>query len=488
MAEILPYSYIIGLEIHVELKTVTKMFCRCLNQPFGAEPNQHTCPVCLGLPGALPVPNREAVRTTIIVGKALGSRINQFSKWDRKHYFYPDLPKGYQISQYDQPLCSGGELALLGPDGQPESVVHFERIHLEEDAGKLLHGSLPGYTQVDLNRAGVPLIEMVTKPDLRSPEQARRFMQELRILTRTLGVSDADMEKGQMRCDVNVTITFEHEGQRIYTPITEIKNVNSTRAVERSLVSEAQRQYDEWMSDGPIRTRTGKVTAGWDETTGKVRINRSKEAAHEYRYFPEPDLPPLAVYELEDLNPDRMTLPELPNARRLRYREAGLNLAEVEVVMTDSAKLAGYETLVEQGIQPKIAANWMVNFSEALAFPAQFRADLINLVSTGKVSFAAAKKEAPYCLEQLEENPTITALEVVKTKGLLQDHDEDVVQLALAEVLKENPQAVQDFRDGKERILGFLVGQVMKRAAGKAQPARVQEAVQEALHNHSQSS
>ena len=477
----LPYSYIIGLEVHVELATQTKMFCRCLNQPFGAEPNTHVCPICTAMPGTLPVPNREAVRRTIVAGKALGSEINKLSKWDRKHYFYPDSPKGYQISQYDLPLCVGGRLTLLGPDGTPEATINFDRIHLEEDAGKLLHGSRPGYSQVDLNRAGVPLMEMVTKPDLRSPEQARRFMQEIRLLMRTLGISEADMEKGQMRCDVNVTITFEHEGKTWFTPITEIKNVNSTRAVERSLVVEAQRQYDEWMADGPIRTRTGKLTAGWDEDSGTVRINRTKEAAQDYRYFPEPDIPPLAVYEIPELNPENVSLPELPNARRGRYLVLGLSMADIELLLADAQKLERFERLLAKGEPAGRAANWLINAAESMQLAEEHLQELSRMVAEGSVGFAAAKQALPEIIAQLSSGAKTSIREVVDGLGLLQRHDEGVVQLAIDETIKENPEAVQQFKDGKVQIIGFLVGQVLKKAAGRAQPAKVQEALRKAL-------
>jgi aspartyl-tRNA(Asn)/glutamyl-tRNA(Gln) amidotransferase subunit B len=469
-----PYKVIVGLEVHVELGTKTKMFCRCLNDPFGTEPNTNVCPVCLGLPGTLPVPNRDAVRRTILVGKALGSTISEHSKFDRKHYFYPDNPKGYQISQFDLPLCVGGSVELLAADGSVESTVRFERVHLEEDAGKLVHAG-KGVSHVDLNRAGVPLMEMVSKPDITSAEQARRFLREIQLLVRTLGIADADMEKGQMRCDVNINVVFEHEGKAVRTPITEVKNVNSTRAVERSIQTEAQRQYDEWMANGPIRTRQFKLTAGWDEDSNEVTIQRAKEGSADYRYFPEPDIPPMAVYELDDLNPNAMELPELPNVTRRRMLESGVAFADVELLLSDRAKLIRSRELVTAGMPPKDAAKWITNAPESDALSAVRLIELDSLIASGDASFSAVK---PKVVEFAAAEPVRA---IAERLGLLQAHDDSVVQLAIRETIEANPNALADFKSGNERILGFFVGQVMKKAAGKAQPAKVQEAVRHAL-------
>ncbi len=476
----LPYRIIVGLEIHVELNTRTKMFCRCVNDPFHAEkPNQHVCPVCLGLPGALPVPNEEAIRKSILVGKALGSTIAELSKWDRKHYFYPDLPKGYQISQYDMPLCIGGQLVLLNDKGEQESVVRFERAHLEEDAGKLQHGGKAGYSRVDLNRAGVPLLEMVSLPDMTSAAQARRIMQELQLLVRTLHVSDADMEKGQMRCDVNINIAFEHEGKEIKTPITEVKNVNSSRAVERAVASEAQRQFDEWQAEGPIRKRTGKITAGWDEDNESVNVQRAKEGMADYRYMPEPDLPPIAVFELEQLNPEYMELPELPNDIRRSYLAKGLAAADIELLFDNGHRLLSALRELETEVEAKEAAKWLIQVPGTEQLTPQQLKDIIRKTSAGVVSFSALKPLIPELLGQLQSGKNLDNF--LEEKNLLQAHDDSVVQSAIADVIRANPQAVADFKSGNERILGFFVGQVMKQSAGKAQPARVQDAVREAL-------
>jgi aspartyl-tRNA(Asn)/glutamyl-tRNA(Gln) amidotransferase subunit B len=476
-----PYRIIVGMEIHVELETATKMFCRCANDPFHAEkPNQHVCPVCLGLPGALPVPNREAIRKASIVGKALGAKIAALSKWDRKHYFYPDLPKGYQISQYDMPLCVGGQVELLDAKGEVEGTIRFERAHLEEDAGKLLHGAKQGYSRVDLNRAGVPLLEMVSLPDITSAGQARRLLQELQLLVRTIGVSHADMEKGQMRCDVNINIAFEHDGVEVRTPITEVKNVNSSRAVERAITAESQRQYDEWMAAGPIRERKGKITAGWDENKEEVTVQRAKEGSADYRYMPEPDMPPVALYETQDLNPDSIELPELPNEVRREYLAKGLAMADIELLFENNQRLLLALRNLEQGdMSAKDAAKWLIQVPGSDEMMPQHLQEVHVMTVAGSVSFSALKPLMPELVAHVASGGGVQSF--MQKHGLLQEHDESVVQSAVAEVIAANPQAVADFASGNERILGFFVGQVMKKCAGKAQPARVQEAVQAAL-------
>jgi aspartyl-tRNA(Asn)/glutamyl-tRNA(Gln) amidotransferase subunit B len=480
----LPYRIIVGMEIHVELETATKMFCRCVNDPFHAEkPNQHVCPVCLGLPGALPVPNQEAIRKAITVGKALGATIATLSKWDRKHYFYPDLPKGYQISQYDMPLCEGGQLELLDKDGEVESVIRFERAHLEEDAGKLMHGAKKGYSRVDLNRAGVPLLEMVSRPDITSAAQARRLLQELQLLVRTIGVSHADMEKGQMRCDVNINIAFEHDGKEVRTPITEVKNVNSSRAVERAITTETQRQYDEWLADGPIRQRKGKITAGWDENSDSVTVQRAKEGLADYRYMPEPDIPPVAVYELDALHPEHIELPELPNSIRRTYLSKGLVPADIELLLEDGQRLlTAVKRLEAGGMSAKDAAKWLIQVPGSEQLSATHLSEIHAMTTDGSVSFSALKPQMSELAAYLANGGEPRSF--MEKNDLLQAHDESVVQSAVTEVIAANPQAVADFESGNERILGFFVGQVMKKCAGKAQPAKVQEAVRTALTIH----
>ena len=383
-----PYTYVIGLEVHVELATLTKMFCRCLNAPFGAEPNQHTCPVCFGLPGALPVPNAEAVRRTVLTGLALGATIPERTKFDRKHYYYPDLPKGYQISQYQEPLAVGGQIEVPGNGEEPAATIRFERVHLEEDAGKLLHGGEPGFSLVDLNRAGVPLMEMVSKPDLTSPKQARRFLKELQLLVRSIGVSEADMEKGQLRCDVNISLKFTHEGEEVWTPITEIKNVNSTKAVERGLVVEAKRLYDEWVANGPIRNRTTKLTAGWDEQTETVTIQRTKEEANDYRYFPEPDIPAFSPYGLPLTDPRQMRLPELPAQVRARYRQLGLLEPDNELLLQTPLLRSIFDTAVQEGAPWKPCLNVLVNAQESTMLASTSLVLISQMLERRELAFA----------------------------------------------------------------------------------------------------
>jgi aspartyl-tRNA(Asn)/glutamyl-tRNA(Gln) amidotransferase subunit B len=482
----LPYRIIVGLEIHVELETQTKMFCRCLNNPFHAPAaTMYVCPVCMGLPGALPVPNKEAVRKTVLVGLALGSTMPKLAKWDRKHYFYPDNPKGYQISQYDLPFCLGGKVELLDAKGDVESTIRFERAHLEEDAGKLQHGGRPGYSNVDFNRAGVPLLEMVTMPDLTSPSQARRFLQELQLLVRTLGVSHADMEKGQLRCDVNINIAFDHEGTEIRTPITEIKNVNSSRAVERSIAAESQRHYDEWMANGPIRTRKNKITAGWDEDTESVNVQRAKEGANDYRYMPEPDLPPVDVYSDPELNPDELkdVLPVLPNVRRRALLKDGVNVQDIETLFNDIERVYQLDRVVAHGAQvsTKILVNWLINTEEAARLQPQALIDLIGCVEKGSASFSALKPRLSEIAAFIDKEPSESIENILRTAGLLHEHDEGMVESAIASVLAAHGDVAAQYKAGNERVFGFLVGQVMKELAGKGQPQKVSEALKHTL-------
>ncbi len=479
-----PFRIIVGLEVHVELQTQTKMFCRCKNDPFDTEANTHVCPVCLGLPGALPTPNQEAIKSILLLGKALGSEPNSLSRWDRKHYFYPDLPKGYQISQLDLPFCVGGSIDLLADDGSVEKTVRFERAHLEEDAGKLMHGSTPGYSNVDLNRAGVPLVEMVSLPDLENPAQARKFLQELQLLVRTLGISNADMEKGQMRCDVNINIAFIDPvtGKEVRTPITEVKNVNSSRAVERSIATESQRQYDEWIAGGPITSRKGKITAGWDEDKERVNVQRAKEGSADYRYMPEPDLPPVEVFKSDVLNPNNLKLPKLPNEWRKELLAEGVGMTDINVLLADEVrlgKLNDIKDLRDEVVKVKTVVNWLVNAAESVTLVDQNLIELIRLADEGKVSFSAVKAKLHDVSDQIRAGSSVE--EAIKTLGLLQEHDEAVVKSAIEAVLAEHAQVVADYKAGNERMFGFLVGQVMKRCQGKAQPARVNEALKEAI-------
>jgi aspartyl-tRNA(Asn)/glutamyl-tRNA(Gln) amidotransferase subunit B len=321
---------------------------------------------------------------------------------------------------------------------------------------------------------------MVSLPDITSAAQARRVLQELQLLVRTLGVSTADMEKGQMRCDVNINIAFDHEGKEIRTPITEVKNVNSTRAVERAITTEAQRHYDEWMANGPIRSRTSKITAGWDEDSESVNVQRIKEGMADYRYMPEPDLPPLSVHELGDLNPDNLTLPELPNAVRQEYVAKGLLAADIELLFDDNSRLLhALKAFENGGISAKEAGKWLIQVPGAERLSTDHLTVIIAKTTEGSVSFSALKPLIPELADALERGTSLD--DFFAAKGLLQDHDANVVQSAIDAVMAANPKAVADFQSGNERILGFFVGQVMKACAGKAQPAKVQEAVRHTL-------
>lgn len=478
-----PYEIVIGLEIHVELSTISKMFSTAPNDPFHAVANTNLTPVCIGMPGTLPVPNREAIRRTLLLGLALGSRIPQESKFDRKHYFYPDLPKGYQISQYDQPFCEGGELTVRG------QRVTFTRVHLEEDAGKLLHGS-HNWTNVDLNRAGVALIEIVTEPDLRSAEQARLFLQELRLLVRTLGIADAEMEKGQLRCDANVSIQFEHEGQTVSSYISEIKNLNSFRMVERAINYEAQRLYDEWQQKLEARQQRHKITVGWNDTLGVTKVQRRKEAAADYRYFPEPDIPAFRIYDGDngdrrpegidafDLQELRAVLPELPWQKRERWSEWQIKPADIDVLVADEERGSLLEEIANRTADPaerQKAATFLVNEYVPGLTPDQL-IEASRLVLAGEIDSNVPRQ----VFSLLVKEPGTSFITVVEREGWRQTNDEDAIGKTVAEVLAANPEKVQDYRAGKTALIGFFIGQVRGRAT-TANPAVIKQLIEQQL-------
>jgi aspartyl-tRNA(Asn)/glutamyl-tRNA(Gln) amidotransferase subunit B len=462
------WETVIGLEVHVQLGTRSKMFCSCATS-FGDPPNTNVCPVCLGLPGALPVPNREAVRLGIRAALALGCTIHERSVFARKNYFYPDLPKGYQISQFDRPLATGGTVAVESPERGllPVSIV---RLHLEEDAGKSLHDRVPGKTAVDLNRAGVPLAEIVSGPDLRSPAEARAYLVTLKQLLVYAGVSECSMEKGSLRVDANVSI--RPAGQDRLGTKTEIKNLNSFANVERALEWERGRQQRELEGGGVIR----QMTLLFNAATGQVRPMRSKEESHDYRYFPDPDLPPLVLSPawIEEI---RRELPELPAARRARFgAQYGLPPYDAGVLTADRAIAEYFEAVVAAGADPKAAANWVMTesltgYNEAGRFviSAQALASLLALIKAGTVSHQAAKKVF------LELGPDGADPHAVAERlGLLQVRDEGALETWVDEVLAAHPQEVQRYRAGEAKLLGFLTGQVMRRSQGKADPKGVQ--------------
>ncbi|HEX8969045.1 MAG TPA: Asp-tRNA(Asn)/Glu-tRNA(Gln) amidotransferase subunit GatB [Chloroflexota bacterium] len=467
------YEAVIGLECHVQLATRSKMFCGCPADYAGAAPNTHVCPICLGMPGVLPVINRVAVEYTLLTGMALNADIPEATKFDRKNYPYPDLVKGYQISQYDLPLVKGGWVEITS--GERMRRIQLERVHLEEDTGKLTH--VAGGSLVDFNRSGVPLMEMVSQPDLRTPAEARAYLQKLRAILRTLGVSDADMEKGQLRCDVNVSLRPVGE-TRLGTKV-EVKNLNSFRSVQRALEYEIVRQ-----SEALGRGETiAQETRGWLEDRGVTVTQRSKEQAHDYRYFPEPDLPPLFV-DRAWLARLRERLPELPDARRVRYTQAfGLGAYDAEALSSDQWAARLFEDTVAAGADAKKAANWIQNDvarvrgdSDGRALEPRHLAELIHLVDEGVIGISAARQLLPSVYDTGRSPRAL-----VDEQGLAQVSDVSALEASVREVLAGNPAAVADYRAGKVSAINFLKGQVMKATRGKANQSVVEDLLRKAL-------
>ncbi len=492
------YKLTVGLEIHAELKTRTKMFCNSLNDPLEKSPNVNVCPVCMGHPGTLPVANKEAVKKVLFVGKALGGNLAEYSQFDRKNYFYPDIPKGYQISQYKYPLVSGGSL----------NGVEITRVHLEEDTGKLLHDDDPSSSHVDYNRAGIPLMELVTEPCITSAKQASEFAQELRLLLRYLDVSDADMEKGLMRVEANISLAPVDEAaslapdggrnsaslrtnkeghptearlsvlEKLGTKV-EVKNLNSFRSVERAIEYEVKRQSE-------ILDKGEKVvheTRGWDENKNKTFSQREKEMAHDYRYFPEPDLPPLKVSELDF---GEMALPELPWEKRERFQkdydltdEKILNIFIQEKSVADF--LERVADILKELSSVKLAINYITSdllglmkdkegsFKEMKITPENF-AKLIEIIKNGTINSRAAKDVLALMFESGGDSEAI-----IKEKGLTQTSDETVLLEIAKETAGANPAAAADYKSGKENALKFLIGQGMAKSRGSANPKALEE-------------
>jgi aspartyl-tRNA(Asn)/glutamyl-tRNA(Gln) amidotransferase subunit B len=462
------WETVIGLEVHVQLRTRTKMFCAC-RTTFGDLPNTHVCPVCLGLPGALPVPNGEAVRLGARAAMALGCTVHPTSVFARKNYFYPDLPKGYQISQFDQPLATGGRVAFDSPE-QGRIEVGITRLHLEEDAGKLIHDRFPGKTAVDLNRAGVPLAEIVSEPDLRSPADARAYLGTLRQILVYAGVSDCSMEQGSLRVDANLSL--RRPGETRLGTKTEVKNMNSFANVERALEAERARQAALLEGGGKVE----QVTLLFNAASGQVRPTRSKEESHDYRYFPDPDLPPLVLSDAW-MAEQRSGLPELPEARRTRLETTFALSAYDAQVITSEVPLAEYfEAVVGAGVESKTAANWvmgdvMTSFNQTGQFPVSPArlAALVGLVRDGVVSHQAAKRVYAELGRSLDDPRA-----VAERLGLVQVSDQGALARWVDEVLAAHPGEVARFRGGEAKLMGFFVGQVMKRSQGKADPKGVQ--------------
>lgn len=465
------FETVIGLEIHMKLKTKSKMFCGCDNDVFGAEPNTAVCPVCMGFPGTLPVLNGNAVTIGMKMGLALGGDIQIHSKFDRKNYFYPDLPKGYQISQYDEPISKGGQVDFL-VNGELKNV-RMNRLHLEEDAGKLLHEGTSSL--VDLNRAGTPLAEMVTEPDFRSALEVSSFLKELQQMARYLDASNADMEKGEMRCDVNISI--REKGSSIFGTKVELKNMNSFSAVERAIEYESKRQAEALQKGEKII----QETRGWDDAKGISESQRSKEEAHDYRYFPEPDLPPLQI-DSDFIQKLRLELPELPFQKRLRYVEKfGLKDDDARVLAQDKKLADFFEEVVTLSKDALKSANVIVSVllyhlnkdTKAIGDINVKTADiarLVELLNQGEISMNALKT----VLEELYLKGG-SVEEIIKSKGLKQESDPAALEQLCQEVLAENEPVVADYKAGKTKVFGSLVGQVMKKSGGKANPGVVNE-------------
>ena len=469
------YEPVIGLEVHVELKTKTKIFCNCSTE-FGGAPNTHVCPVCLGLPGTLPVLNKKVLEYAVRAGLATNCSIARFSKFDRKNYFYPDLTKAYQISQFDLPIASHGyvEITVNGTDKK----IGLTRIHMEEDAGKLVHqgATITSATSslADYNRAGVPLIEIVSEPDMRSAAEARAYLEELRAIIVYTGVSDAKMEEGSLRADVNISL--RPVGQEKFGTRAEIKNLNSFKAVERAIAYEIERQ-SELLDDGE---RVRLETRTWDDSKGMTFSLRSKEESDEYRYFPEPDLPPIVLTD-EWVERMKDSLPELPRARRNRLIADGVNTADAYLITENMALADFYDAVRKELDDPQLIANWLtgdvmakLNASgktiEESGFTAKRLTSLLLLLKDGAISGKIAKD---VFMTAFDENRD--PAEIVKTEGLQQISNTDELEPLIKDIILKNPKSVDDFKAGKKKALGFFVGQVMKATKGQANPALVNQ-------------
>lgn len=473
------YEVIIGLETHIQLNTQTKIFCSCKADSWEAEPNTNICPICSGLPGVLPVLNAEAVHKGAILAAAMHANINPKSYFDRKNYFYPDLPKGYQITQFDQPIGKGGYMDLPMENGETRRV-RIHNLHLEEDAGKTK--TEHGERLLDFNRCGVPLVEMVTEPDLRSGEEAAQYLIRLRQLLRWIGVSEADMERGHLRCDANVSI--RERGSIVLNTKTEIKNVNSIDSVRQAIGEEAKRQIELVESGGKVQS----YTLDWDADSGKLKKMRSKETEADYRYFREPDLLPVILSE-EEIEAIQSGLPELPLARRARFEtEYHLSAYDAEILTSERSLSDYYEAAVQSYAgEAKAVANWMMNdlsrmlndlgkTADQLTLNPQSLSEIIRMVDEGKINAATGKS----LLKKVEETGK-TPAKIVEDEGLSLIADSDALRKQIEAVLAGAPDEVANFRAGKESLLGWFVGQVMRSSGGKADPKRTREILLELL-------
>ena len=464
------YEAVIGLEVHIQLLTKTKIFCGC-STDFGAPPNTHVCPVCMGMPGVLPVLNKKVVEYAIKLGLALNCHINKFSRFARKNYFYPDLPKGYQISQYELPILEGGAVEIFINGGYKK--IALERIHMEEDAGKTVHK--PDGSYVDFNRAGVPLLEIVSKPVMHTPEEAGEYLKSLRRIVRYLGICDGNMEEGSLRCDANVSVRIKGE-DKLGTK-TELKNMNSFKHVEKALEYEIERQIDVLKEGGKVIQQTRL----WDEKSGITKPMRSKEESFEYRYFPDPDLVPLIIDDkwIDDV---RKTLPELPKEKLERFiEEYGIKPEDARVLVEERELAEYFERAAKESKEPQSVANWILSellgylnrdgkeIKDTLIKPEQI-GKLVELVEKGIISGKIAKTVFKEMYNSGDDPEKI-----VKEKGLIQITDRGEIEKLVEEVLESNPKAVEQYKAGKKNTIGFFVGQIMKKTKGKANPKIVNE-------------
>ena len=472
------YEVIIGLEVHSELSTKTKIFCSCPTG-FGAEPNTHICPICTAMPGTLPVLNEKVVEYAVKAGLATNCEIARQSKNDRKNYFYPDLPKSYQISQYDKPLCEHGYVNI--DVDEKEKKIGITRIHIEEDAGKLNHDDLQGGALVDLNRAGVPLIEIVSEPDMRSSKEAEEYLKKIKSILEYIEVSDCKMEEGSLRADVNVSV--RKKGDTKFGTRTETKNMNSFRSIVREIEYEIDRQIDIVENGGTVEQETLR----WDDVSGKTFPMRNKENSEDYRYFPEPDLAQINLSE-EYIENIKNNLPELPESRKRRYLEE-YKLSEKDAgIITSSRYLSDlFEDTIKVCNNPKAVNNWIISDisrilnedemdAKDIPFTAEELGKLIILIDKGTISSSIGKK----VLEELFENPKDPE-EIIKEKGWIQISDEGAIKEIVSKILEANPQSIADYKAGKDRALGFLVGQAMKETKGKANPKMLNQMFLEEL-------
>jgi aspartyl-tRNA(Asn)/glutamyl-tRNA(Gln) amidotransferase subunit B len=507
---------VIGLEIHVQLKTKSKMFCTCNNSGENLPANSCVCPICLAHPGTLPVANKQAIEWSALTALALNCSINEYSKFDRKHYFYPDLPKAYQISQFDQPIGKNGYLYILNPEIKEEEKISINRIHLEEDAAKLLHPDKRDYSLIDFNRGGTPLMEIVTEPDIKTPSQAKLFLQELRQIMRYLDISEADMEKGHLRCDANISLKPVDE-QKLY-PKTEIKNLNSFKMVEKALEYEIQRQAKLWFEGNPPKDLT---TRGWDDAKGITEEQRTKEEAHDYRYFPEPDIPPIhfftnpeTVCDKKEIAIDiaclKTKLPELPNPKRKRFMaEFDLSYDEVKILTEDKFNAAFYEKVISELKEwiesleeakkikniwednkpklTKLTSNLIINnllpllaennlSIDIMKMTPENMAELITWLFSKKITNNTALQILPIMIKT-GADPS----HLIEEQNLAQISDVSELETIAKEIIENNPKPVEDYKKGKERALQALIGQVMAKTHGKANPEKVMEIMKKLL-------